>query len=275
MTAQSNISRQPGRLAHWIGSIGRRIRSALPGRTGEEVWRGVYASFGEAGIERADYATKDYLDQLEKEATRWLEQRRRKQTVALWHDNLAMVAASLASNSDGVSVVDFGGGLGGGYVQLRQWLGPAMPIRYIVVEIPDLVARGRQLFSGNEDIRFEESLDRIPSSPDILYVNSALQYPENPREVLRAFAGLTPLAILLDRSAIGDVPSFVTRQVNVPGKAMGYWFLNIDEVIEDLGGYELVCNGEVGPIYQQAGLPEDRRIPRMRTLLFRRADQRS
>jgi putative methyltransferase (TIGR04325 family) len=272
------IRRVARRLTAIVKSmVPRALLDAIVSRTNARgpIWEGVYARFRDVPVEDDAYATPAYLDSVEQFARAALSAWRSGQKLNLWHDSPALVAACVARERHEIVVVDFGGGLGTGYLHMKHCLPTDVQTRYLIIEIPDLVARGRELFAGIDDVSFYDALTTVSARPDIVYVNSALQYVEDYAAVLGQMADLQPNWILLDRTAAGDVPSFVTRQLNVDGKAMRYWFLDKHEIASILAksGYQLAHEAEVGPKYDQHNLPPSHRIPRMRNFLFCRASQ--
>jgi hypothetical protein len=79
--------------------------------------------------------------------------------------------------------------------------------------------------------------------------------------------------LVLARTAAGDIPTFATRQLNLPGQVIPYWFVNRNEIIDLLRGegYQLALEGLADREYDQSNFPPAYRIGRMRNLLFARS----
>jgi len=68
------------------------------------------------------------------------------------------------------------------------------------------------------------------------------------------------------------VPTFASRQLNLPGRVFPYWFLNLGEVIQIMtgAGYRLASDGYGEHHYDVSNFPETHRVGRFRTVLFAR-----
>jgi len=106
----------------------------------------------------------------------------------------------------GSLVVDFGGGLGGTFINHRDLFDSSH--KCIVVEQPNFVEAGRAIaIRYNFPINFLESLDELHEKPDILIVSAVLQYVNDLDLVLQGLAKLNSKIIILDRTAfIGRGP---------------------------------------------------------------------
>jgi putative methyltransferase (TIGR04325 family) len=195
----------------------------------------------------------------------------------LWHDTLAVVAAIISSRNNAVSVLDFGGAVGSGYVQLLGSLPKNAAIQYHVVDLPKMCAAGHQLFAGDPRITFHTCLPSLDDALDIVYASSVLQYVDDYGGLLRQLGSAQATFILLGQLAAGDIPTFATKQMNLVEKILAYWFLNRDEVGDSLAeaGYELVYDGLGDQVYDQSNFPDTHRIGRMRNMLFRRSDRKT
>lgn len=195
MTAQRTAMADVERIIRRLYSVAYRLLPHAVARgfraSGEgPIWDGVYADFRDVPVEDDDYATPAHLDSIEESARAFLGAWRAGQELRLWHEGLALVAGCAAGKASTVTVVDFGGGLGTGYLHLKQRLAPDVRVHYIVVEIPELVARGRRLFAEIADVSFCGTLSDVSVRPNIVYVNSALQYVENYANLLRQIAAI-------------------------------------------------------------------------------------
>ncbi len=233
------------------------------------VWQGIYP-------DRRSIATNDrYDDDVEvKKHSRWtqaaLDALRRGQKPALWHESLAVLSATIGARAGKVGVLDFGGGVGSGYVHLLAALSDDIAIDYHVVDLDAMCAEGRRVFSNDKRITFHESLAQFNGQPDIVYVNSVLQYIDDYGGLLRQLAALNAAFVLLERLAVGNFPTFASKQHNLDGKVLAYWFLNRDEIVGELEawGYTFLCEGWDEQEFDQSNFPETHRIGRMGNLLF-------
>src|SRR2546421_4551976 len=71
---------------------------------------------------------------------------------------LAGLLRAAAADRGRLSVLDFGGSLGGTYFQCRNFLSPVAALRWSVVDQPRHVACGRADFANNE-LHFYETID--------------------------------------------------------------------------------------------------------------------
>jgi len=206
-------------------------------------------------------------------AARALAQIRAGRKPYLWHEAFAIVAG--ASARDGaVRVLDFGGGVATGFVQLLASLPESITIDYVVVDNAEMCRTGRELFDADSRIRFETSLEAVTGQIDVLYVNGVLPYIDDYATMIARLTAVGARRIFLARLAAGPIPTFASQQVNVPGRVFPYWFLNIDEVVDRVtrGGYLLSCDSYVDKQYDMTNLPEAHRVDRFRNLLFTRND---
>ena len=192
----------------------------------------------------------------------------------LRHETFSAVAAMAGSIAGHLRVVDFGGGPGIGFVHLLATLPPETKLEYHIVELPGMCEEGRRIFVDDARINFHTALADTPASTDIVYVNGALQYIEDYLGQLRALASLGAPWLLLARTPTGDIPTFATRQLNLPGQILPYWFINRAEFVDllDGHGYRLIWESVCDHEYDQSNFPVTHRIGRMRNLLFLRED---
>jgi putative methyltransferase (TIGR04325 family) len=248
-----------------IKALAKRLRPSAP------VWDGIYTHRRDVPTHRAQY-TGELLDDMVTTTGRALEQWRAGRKPLLWHDCLAVLAGTAAAGQPRLSVIDFGGGPGSAFVQLISSLPSRVAVDCLVVDSEETAARGRQLFAADRRIRFATSLTGAPAQPDIIYLNSVLPYIDDYAQLLGQLAALQPRFILLARLAAGDIPTFATRQLNVPGRVFAYWFHNLAELIGILerSGYDLACDAYGEHQYDVSNFPETHRVGRFRNVLFAR-----
>lgn len=246
------------------------------------IWEGIYASFESASVdaigagfegevynERAYNAAKDCLTALEsgKPIPSFHKQR---------SNLLPPVVAMMLAKSKTIQVLDFGGGLGIGYMTLAESIPDcSQAVEYNVVEFPDICEKGRNLHSGK--INF---LQDLPGQGhfDLVHSSSALQYIEDWKGLLRKFVEFTPEYILLSDVFAGNIPTFVTLQKYYDSR-IKHWFFNIGEFGSFFSqiGYELIMQSYVNSKRLQAdddlpmgNFPDSHRIQQTLHLLLRR-----
>lgn len=234
------------------------------------IWKGIYRHCRDVPAFGGTYDDQRRVIEMSEEAERLFSDIQKGKKLTLWHQMLASVAALVAADRGSIRVIDFGGGMGTGFLQLLTTLPPGTAIRYDVIEMEKMCSAGRELYKNEPRICFHASLDDCAPAPDIVYVNSALQYVDDYAGQLRGLAALNAPWLLLARLAAGNIPTFATQQMNLPGQLLPYWFLNLDEVVTILSntGYRLAFDGVTEREYEQSNFPETHRIGQMRDLMF-------
>jgi putative methyltransferase (TIGR04325 family) len=94
---------------------------------------------------------------------------------------LAGLLRAAAQDDGRLSVLDFGGSLGGTYFQCRTYLSSLRHVRWSVVEQPAHVACGRTDFA-NKELHFYETIADCLSEqkPNVLLLSGVLQYLREP-----------------------------------------------------------------------------------------------
>lgn len=160
------------------------------------------------------------------------------------HDDVMSFAYALglaARGRERLSVLDWGGALGAGYMTACA-LYPDLTLEYCCRASPSAAVAGREL---NPEVRFAatdaEALDR---RYDFVVASSVIQYEKDWRDLVARLARVTAGYLFVARTpVVWQAPSFVVVQ-RVPGygTACQGWFLNRDELLEafSAAGLELV-----------------------------------
>jgi len=247
-----------------------------------EIWTGEYSSFADAPRTGPGKRGGVWLEKAEKRARDLLAAAARGDFVHGAHggepSGLSVLIASVGSIGDTVRVLDFGGALGFGYVPAAASLAGEIGVEYHIVELEETCEKGREIFKGNEGVRFHSEFESLPQEFDIVYAASTLQYIDDWKGALARLADIGAERLYLENLAAGDMESFVTTQ-NYYGSRIPYRFLNVREVISELENreYRLILKSPYfGKILGQYGrLPMDnfaqhRRLPYACSLLFRK-----
>lgn len=231
-------------------------------------WRGVYPERADVPARRDSYDA-ELLDDMVA-YTRAAYEGRGDQ-IPLWHETFVTVAALIASRASSVFIVDFGGGTGSAFVQLIAALPREVNVRYLVIDRPQVCAAGRAIFGDDPRITFATALPSGGAEPDLVYANSVLQYVDSYDDALRSLAALGAPHLLLARLCAWEGPRFATGQVNLPGRTLANWFLDVREVTSILAacGYRLSSDCLSEKRYQ-ADFPATHPVDRLRTTLFSR-----
>jgi putative methyltransferase (TIGR04325 family) len=141
-----------------------------------------------------------------------------------------LLAAAYSDKTSSVRILDFGGGMGVSYVHAASAVPQPERIEYHIVEKPQVCREGRRLFANDARVHFHEEIPDFLAGLDVVYINSALQYVDDYRLLLRRLCALSPRFIFLARCSAGDIPTYATAQVTLPGQRLPYWFINKDEL---------------------------------------------
>ncbi|WP_216901697.1 methyltransferase, TIGR04325 family [Synechococcus sp. CCY 9618] len=178
-----------------------RLRRLLRGRMPLD---GPYTSYREASKNASGYASTSIVAMVESAAQAVLRGEcgyARDGTVFAQPPADLAICRLLADHlHPGDVIVDFGGGLGGTFINHADLFPPGC--RRIVVEQPVFVKRGTDFSTENQlDIRFMGDLTEVPEV-DIVLASGVLQYLEDYAPVIKSFNSLSPRIILLDRTAL-------------------------------------------------------------------------
>jgi putative methyltransferase (TIGR04325 family) len=259
-------------VSHARAALGRVAR-----RTTRYTWQGIYSN-------RSDVpgSTDRYDDEIEvNKHLSWtrpaFDAVRSGSLPPPEHQMLTLIAAMAGAKSGSVRVIDLGGAVGAGYVQLLGALPTTIAIEYHVVDLEKMCSEGKRLFSDDPRIQFHKVIPQSIESLDIVYANSVLQYIDHYEETLAQITSLGAEFVLLGDLPVGNIPTYATKQLNLVGKVLAYWFFNRDEIVDTLAqrGYSLIYEGLEEPEFDQENFPQSHRIGRMRNLLFRRAKDRA
>jgi putative methyltransferase (TIGR04325 family) len=155
------------------------------------------------------------------------------------HLTFAYVLARATRGQARTSVLDWGGGIGY-HALLAERLLPESPVEYVVKELPEIAALGRELMPT---VRFEtDSAACLRRTYDLVFASSSIQYEEDWRGLVSSLAGATHGWLFLARvPCVRAAQSFVVVQ---RPRRWGYrteylsWVLNRDALLaqaESLG----------------------------------------
>lgn len=204
------------------------------------IWEGVYGSFEQAPAVGPGFSGSAYSSRALDAAREALGAVRSgtpmRQVLTQRTVVLPPVVACTLQHAPSVSVLDFGGGLGIGYLTLLESIpGVAERLEYHIVEIPAVCETGRQLFASVPRLTFHEHLPepRHARAFTIVYSSSALQYVPDWRNLLAKLAGYGPEVLLLSDVFAGDIPTFCSLQ-NYYESRIPQWFLNLRDLTDML-----------------------------------------
>lgn len=237
------------------------------------IWDGIYDRFDQVPVLGQGFASAEWLNDME----------RYTRSAVMAIDNGAAIPenvpqyhallASLIASSDGpVRVLDFGGGMGIGFANVRRCTSDGLTLDYLVVDNDESCARGRQLLKEFPSVRFATKLPEESTGVDIMVLSGVLQFVADYQDVLTTLAKHQPSLWLFTFLPAGDIPTFASAQRNVPGSILPVWFFNLEELktkIEALG-YRLVFKSALDRVFDMSNFPWTHQLPRQCNLLFRR-----
>ena len=253
----------------------RLIANVRGGLRGGAPWSGVYAHRGDVPQRGSGY-TSAVLARRTRADTERLLHATRGMTMPHWqagvHSLLALTASLACRRTATVRVLDFGGGMGVGFIHLVAGLRSRCDVEYHVVETPAMCDGGRDLFKTDSRIQFHSELPTKLSELQIVYVSSALQYVDDYVGLLQRLCAYQANHILLTNFSAGEIPTYATSQRNMKGSELPYWFFNAAEITDLLRshGYSLDFSSLVDREYDRANFPAKYRLTHMCNLLFSR-----
>jgi len=119
---------------------------------------------------------------------------------------LAALMWTAARSGSRLSVLDFGGALGGGYRQNRKFLHGLAEVKWGVVEQPHYVAQGRALLE-NQQLHFFATIDEcaVKLRPNVIVLGSVLQYLPDPDRVLHELERSPATVMIIDRTPFANI----------------------------------------------------------------------
>lgn len=237
------------------------------------IWDGVYERFDQVPVVGKGFASGEWLDDMEhytRSAVLAIDNGALiPENVAPYH---ALLASLIAAQERRVRVLDFGGGMGIGFANVRR-CSSEPDCEYVVVDNQESCERGRELLKDYSSVRFVQELPEESGPVDILVLSSVLQFVENYDELLTRLAKFQPSLWLFTFLPAGDIPTFVSAQRNVPGSILPAWFFNAGELTKKIEalGYRLVFRSALDRVFDMSNFPSTHQLPRQCNLLFRLA----
>lgn len=177
-------------------------------------YRGDYASFAEAKGDSLGYdaaiileRTRAALRKVMRGEAAYERDSATFDKLELPYPLLALLLRTTVENRGKLSVLDFGGSLGGTYYQCREFLRTVPALEWSIVELPAHVACGQEEFS-NPQLQFYPTIPACLASrnPTVLLLSGVLQYLPEPWVFFREVAALPFDWIILDRTAFIEGP---------------------------------------------------------------------
>ncbi len=242
------------------------------------LWEGIYANYqdvptmgegynGDVWINSRTASTKSLIEALEVGGTVPV-------TLGFRYSSLAFLAALVLQNNDIVRVLDFGGGMGVAYPQLRKSLCALDAVEYFVVDNQRSCEMGATLFRKDPHIHFHAQLDESIPDVDIVFISGVLQYIQDYQGIIQMLARYKPAYFLYTLLSAGDIPTYLSSQRNLKGSVFPAWFFNVHELEAIMArvGYELMFKAsmQTEDHLNMANFRKDYRLNHMANLLFSR-----
>jgi putative methyltransferase (TIGR04325 family) len=236
------------------------------------IWEGVYERFDQVPVIGQGFASDAWLSDMERytrSAVAAIGNEKVPENVPQYHALLASLVAS--SSARPVRLLDFGGGMGIGFANVRRCTSDGLTLDYLVVDNDESCARGRRLLKDFPAVRFARELPEEPIAVDIVVLSGVLQFVEDYEELLTNLARFRPALWLFTFLPAGDIPTFVSAQRNVPGSILPVWFFNIGELVKTIEplGYKLVLKSALDRVFDMTNFPPTHQLDRQCNLLFR------
>ncbi len=235
------------------------------------IWEGIYNHRLDVPTINAGYDNENRINYLIKDAQLALIQSKKNQFKGFERHIAFGLIASLVNKKDGmVRVLDFGGGAGTGFVQLISTLINRKNIQYDIVELYKTCLACENLFPEEIGVKFINTIPNKRNYFDIVYACSSLQYIDNYQDLLFQLANLNANYLLISDLPAGNIPTYASKQLNLHGQVLAYWFFNVNEIIQivESFGYSCIYSGKCDKEYDQSNFPVTHRIGKMHNLLF-------
>ena len=239
------------------------------------IWDGIYESFTQVPVTGDGFASDAWLSETQRytqAAAMALRNSRGEiaESVAQYQALFSLLVASMNVQRP-VRIVDCGGGMGIGFASLMRSVPEVGQLEYLVVDNKQSCERGRQLFADFPEVRFSSELPRSPKKVDVLVLSSVVQFVEDYEELLKELATLAPSFWFFTFVPAGDIPTFASAQLNVPGSVLPVWFFNVREFVAKIEalGYRLVFKSALDRVFDMSNFPATHQLTRHCNLLFR------
>jgi putative methyltransferase (TIGR04325 family) len=245
------------------------------------IWEGIYPNFqtAMADAKGAGFSGEVYQTRSLEAATECLVALNSEQPIPAFHKqrstHLPSTVAMMLGVKKKINILDFGGGLGIGYMTLAESIAADLArIDYTIVDVQEVCQSGKNLHQG-EGITYTA---KLPTSAkyDLIHAASSIQYIEQWQDLLAKFAAFNPRYILLSDVFAGSFKSYVTLQ-NYYESKIPHWFLNLDELLDifSIHGYRLAMKSyatsrrlDAENILPMTNFPEELRLKQTLHLLL-------
>jgi putative methyltransferase (TIGR04325 family) len=231
------------------------------------IWEGVYKYLSEIKIENNDW---EYYTKWQcKEAERLLDKEHPDEYFVGDRALFPLMVSLL--NKPSLKIYDIGGGAGFDFLALLNCCYKfKTTLDYRIIDLIAITTM-QPLFVKYPEAKFHATIPKN-EKPDIVLLNSSLQYFDDYHKELEDIAKLGAEYIMFIRLSAVTSESYVSKQINIPDTQTPYWFVNIYEVIIQMKslGYDLVYQSRGDCTYYQGNFKPEYRMGRTWNLLFRK-----
>ena len=175
-----------------------------------------------------------------------------------------------------ISILDFGGSAGQTYIDCISKLRSKKNIDYYIYDLEETMKIGREVLSDFNhecsNINFITNISEIKSF-DIVYFGSSLQYVSDYKSILLSVITKEPDYIFLTDNYMNKHSTYVTTQVNMPGRKMSCWIFEFDEIVSFLSknNYSLIySSSNFQPFHNFNNFPQKNKVVDTSNLLFKK-----
>ena len=249
------------------------------------IWEGVYETWEQAPVDDAVFSSKIWVEKTIERTKKTLESYQAygdAPPISFIHETALPLAATMISIDDEkpLRVLDYGGGMGTGFFQVKTGLSNQKLIEFHIVEDKAVCLQGRELLSNYPSLHFHQTIPSLPEPLDIIHLGSSLQYIGDWVELIKSLVALRPQYLILTDVFAGDTRSFVTIQ-NFYGKKIRFRFQSYKEflsIIEQLNfrlifksAYYPTIFGKVGPLPMK-NFDKKLQLEHVSQVIFKRMD---
>lgn len=209
------------------------------------IWEGVYSSFNEVPSSGEGFESSRWIDSNYKKTKEILDNLTSADFVnEVSKFNISPLSVVISLMKDlkrKIKVLDFGGGMGTTYLQVKEAL-ITNDIDFTIVEGIKNCEKANALFSEDDNINF---YDKLPLNEefDIIHISSSLQYIEDWKGLLSELCQrYNAKTFIFNDLPAGDIKSTYATYQNYYESKIPYWFFKIDDVINEVKkyGFELI-----------------------------------
>jgi putative methyltransferase (TIGR04325 family) len=246
------------------------------------IWEGIYQNFQSAMVEAKGpgFCGEVFRKRSLRAATECLAAIKSGNMIPAFHKQrstlLPLTVAMILGDKERVNILDFGGGLGIGYMTLLESIPDDLErIVYTIVEVPEVCQSGMELHGG--EVMYTSDLPTTVKF-NLVHAASSFQYIEHWQDLVAKFAALKPDYILLSDVFAGSIKSYVTLQ-NYYESRIPHWFLNLNKLLDHFDNYgyrlSMKCYAtsrrlDADDTLPMANFPEDMRLSQSLHLLLQK-----